>query len=125
MGLATKFLAGPPVIASASPGSHGDLAACTVWIVENLLAAPEVARTIVMNRHAKAWAKCEAKAPLAKATWDETRVMRLRSLAVNYPNNDDLAKAMGLSVRQIQRARSRFADKRMDSAATPNDAKRA
>jgi hypothetical protein len=46
------WLGRPPVIASASRyGSHGDLAACISRgaFVENLLAAPEVARTIVME----------------------------------------------------------------------------
>jgi hypothetical protein len=95
------------------------LAACISRdaFVENLLAAPEVARTILMNCYAKAGAKCEAKAPLiaaikAKATWDETRVMRLRSLADRYPTNDDLAEAIGLSVSQVLRARGRFVDKK-------------
>ena len=93
--------------------------------IQKLLAAPADARRIVMNCYAKAWAKCEAKAPLvaptkAKATWDVSRVSRLRNLAPRYPNNADLAKAMNLSVSQVQRARARFAEKRSDAAATLN-----
>lgn len=106
-------------IAKASRyGAHRDLAACVSRdaFVENLLAAPEDARTIVMNCYAKAWAKCEAKAPLiaptkAKATWNEDLVVRLCSLAARFPSDDDLADAMGLSVSQVQRARGRFVEK--------------
>ena len=120
-------------IAKASrSGSHRDLAASisSDGFVEKLLAAPVSIRRIVMNSYGKAWEKCEAKAPLitptkAKANWDDAMVKRLRSLASRFPNNDDIAKAMGLSVSQVQRARSRFADRRMDASATPNGAKRA
>jgi hypothetical protein len=92
---------------------------------QKLLAAPADARRIVMNSNAKAWAKCEAKAPLiaatkAKATWDEARVTRLRSLAARYSKNDDLAKAMDLSVSRVQRARSRFIENWNNAAATLN-----
>jgi hypothetical protein len=107
-------------IASASRyGSHRDLAACISRDVffQNLLAAPADARRIVMNTYAKAWAKCEAMAPLiattkGKAKWNEDLVIRLRSLAARFPSDDDLAKAMGLSVSQVQRARSRFVEKK-------------
>jgi hypothetical protein len=117
----------PKNIAKAShSGSHRDLAACISCdeFVEKLLSAPVDARKIVMNCYAKAWARCGAKAPLimptkAKATWDLSR-----SLAARFPNNDDLAKATGLSVSHLLDARSRFVDKRRDATATLNGAKR-
>jgi acyl-CoA reductase-like NAD-dependent aldehyde dehydrogenase len=113
-------------IASASRyGSHRDLAACINRdaFFETLLAAPADVRRIVMNAYAKAWAKCEAKSPLiaptkAKVRWDERTVMRLRSLAACFPENTDLAKAMGLSVSQVQRARSRYVNRQIDASAT-------
>jgi|SoiMethySBSTD1v2_1073268.scaffolds.fasta_scaffold35046_5 hypothetical protein len=103
-------------IAKASrSGLHRDLAVCisSDTFVENLLAAPIDARKIVMTSYAKAWAKCEAKARLiaptpTKARWDQAMGMQLRSLATRFSNNVDLAKAMGLSVSQVQRARVRF-----------------
>ena len=49
--------------------------------------------------------------------------MRLRSLAVRYSDNDDLAKAMGLSVSQVQRARTRFVGKWNNADATTKSAK--
>jgi hypothetical protein len=115
-------------IASASRyGSHRDLAGCISRdaFLQEMLAAPADARRIVMNAYAKAWAKCEAKAPLiaptkAKATWNEDLVVRLCSLAARFPSDGDLADAMGLSVSQVQRARSRFVEKRSDAAATLN-----
>jgi len=110
---------------SSRYGSHRDLAECISRdaFFEKLLAAPADARRIVMNAYAKAWAKCEAKAPLIiptkiKATWDQAMVLRLRNLAIRYPDNADLARAMGLSVSQVQRARARFVDKWSDAAAT-------
>jgi hypothetical protein len=53
-------------IAKASRyGSHRDLAACisSDAFAAKLLLAPADARKIVVGSYAKAWAKCEAKAP--------------------------------------------------------------
>jgi hypothetical protein len=93
---------------------------------QKLLVAPAEARRIVMNTYAKAWAKCEVKSsPLiaptkAKARWDAATVSRLHTLAARYPDNADLAKAMGLSINQVSRARLRFVGKSSNASATHN-----
>jgi hypothetical protein len=108
-------------------GSHCDLAACISGdaLIEKLVSAPTEARKIVMNTYARAWAKCEVKSPLiaptkAKARWDAAIVSRLRTLAARYPDNADLAKAMGLSINQVSRARLRFVGKSRNAPATHN-----
>jgi hypothetical protein len=70
-------------------GSQRDLAACISRDVffQKLPAAPADA---VINTYAKAWAKCEAKAPLiaptkAKAMWDEAKTMQLSSWLSDIP----------------------------------------
>lgn len=105
---------------AARDGSHKDLAA---WVssedfLASLAALPPNMRASVFATHAKAWAKCEARAPMIphakqKVAWDDIRKARLRKLAPNYPNtpagNAGLAAVMGLSPGQVRLARSRYA----------------
>jgi len=104
-------------------GRHADLAA---WassddFMTSLAALPPKLRLVALASYARAWAKCEAKAPVVrpatnKVAWakDEFMVARLRKLAPRFPNtpdgNAELAAAMGrnLTVAQVRLARRRY-----------------
>ena len=105
-------------------GSHRQLAAVIKSddFMRRLMALPAELRASVMVCYAKAWARCEAVAAVppskARVSWDEMLIARLRKLAPRYPDDRDLARAMGLSPSQVKRARLRFVGRSADAVAT-------
>lgn len=115
--------------------SHHELAAFakTDAFAQGLLALSPDHRLAVLASHARAWARCEARAPMvtptkARVSWlgNDLLLARLRKLAPLYSSDADLAHALGqgLSASQVQRARLRFVGKwtPADAQATVNEA---
>lgn len=98
--------------------------------VEALAAFSPKQRISVAVQLADAWKTCEAKAPLvpttkAKVSWagNDLLLARLRKLAPLYPDDAELAKAMGggLVATQVRLARARYVDKPAAAHATVPD----